>query len=157
MKRVRDILLFTAIVALLAPACTAQVSAEELKKTCSAALGSVRNKAGQGKPEQWIWHKDNPDAIYSAGWCSGYIRGALQGLNGMVLPLDKPVILRVKNDQIKSEWDVEAAFVQYMNANPLANGKPADVVLLTVLVDNGIVETTPYLAPSSGIKRANEQ
>ena len=143
------------MLASLAPACAAQITAGELKDTCSSAQSAVRNKAVQGKPEQWKWEKDKPNAIYSAGWCSGYVRGALQGLNGMVLPLEKPVVLRVKSEEIKSEWDVVAAFLQYMNANPLANGKPADVVLLTALVDHDMIESTPFVA-GSALKTASQ-
>ncbi len=125
-----------------------QVSASDLSKTCQKASSAISSR---GK-----WDGKRPDDVYAAGQCEGFIEGWIQGLDGSILRQeDKFVIVRIRQDQIKTMWDIAVALVKHLDGNPLDSGKPADTVLQKILLENGLINTEPVFMPTT-IQSSNE-
>lgn len=112
------------------------VSASDLSDTCQKAGTAI---SGKGK-----WDGKRPEAIYAAGQCEGFIEGWIAGINGSILNgKNGLVIVSVREDQIKSMWDIAQALAQHLKDAPLDSGKPADSVLQQILLDSGLITTSP--------------
>ena len=80
--------------------------------------------------------------------CLGYFDGLMDGMDntgGWQLEDGTTAVLQIKRSAISSTWDVIRAFYGYVDANPLANGKPAWSVLQSFLRTNGLArqKTSP--------------
>jgi len=56
-------------------------------------------------------------------------------------------VVSVRRDQIKSMWDIAAALADYLKAHPLESGKPVDSVFQVILLESGLLSSTPYQSP----------
>ena len=97
--------------------------------------------------------RGDQDAVYRTGVCYGYMLGLIDGMDGWIATDNgRQVTIHVKKDDIKSTWDVITAFHSHLARYPLDKGKPAWLVLQTVLRTNGLMEVTPIeerLMPTS--------
>ena len=91
--------------------------------------------------------KGDSNDLYQTGVCLGYFDGLMDGMDntgGWQLEDGTTAVFQIKRSAISSTWDVIRAFCSYVDANPLANGKPAWSVLQSVLRTNGLLfETKP--------------
>lgn len=131
------------LLAVLTPAPTLAITASELSATCQKSSNAVNMK---GK-----FDNKRTDDIYASGQCDGFIEGWLQGVDQAVFfSGEKSVVITIKWDQLpKSMFTIANALDQYLKANPLESGKPADIVLIQVLRQSRLLSTTPYVSPTS--------
>jgi hypothetical protein len=90
--------------------------------------------------------KGDSNDLYQTGVCLGYFDGLMDGMDntgGWQLEDGTTAVLQIKRSAISSTWDVIRAFYTYVDANPLANGKPAWSVLQSVLRTNGLATVVP--------------
>jgi hypothetical protein len=90
--------------------------------------------------------KGDAKDLYQTGVCFGYFSGLIDGMDntsGWQLPDKSIAAFQIKRDAINSTWDVVRAFYAYVDANPLAKGKPAWSVLQNVLTTNGLATFVP--------------
>lgn len=90
--------------------------------------------------------KGDSDDLYETGMCAGYFNGLMDGMDNTGGWRDSDgslSVFQIKRSAINSTWDVIRAFYTYMDAKPLARGKPAWSVLQTVLTSNGLATFTP--------------
>lgn len=96
--------------------------------------------------------KGDSKDLYETGVCLGYFSGLMDGMDntgGWQLS-DKTIGgFQIKRQSINSTWDVVRAFYSYVDANPLAKGKPAWSVLQNVLTTNGLATFVPQATPQS--------
>ncbi len=72
--------------------------------------------------------KGDSDDLYETGLCLGYFEGLMDGMDdtgGWQHSDGSAAIYQIKRSAIASPWDVIRAFYSYVDANPLAKGKPA--------------------------------
>lgn len=99
--------------------------------------------------------KGDSKDLYQTGVCFGYFTGLIDGMDntgGWQLSDKTVAAFQIKREAINSTWDVVRAFYAYVDANPLAKGKPAWSVLQNVLTTNGLatfVPQTPQGQPSA--------
>ncbi|MGB8583932.1 MAG: hypothetical protein WCD47_24175 [Candidatus Sulfotelmatobacter sp.] len=90
--------------------------------------------------------KGGSDDLYETGLCLGYFDGLMDGMDntGGWQHSDGSVgVFEIKRSAIASKWDVIRAFYAYVDATPLAKGKPAWSVLQSVLTANGLATFVP--------------
>lgn len=88
--------------------------------------------------------KGSSEDLYQTGVCIGYFEGMMDGLNDTGgWGTDGKLVFHIDRKSISSTWDVVTAFYTYVNANPLAKGKPAWKILQTVLVNNHLAGFEP--------------
>ena len=90
--------------------------------------------------------KGDSNDLYQTGVCLGYFDGLMDGMDntgGWQLEDGTTALFQIKRSAISSTWDVIRAFYTYVDANPLANGKPAWSVLQSVLRTNGLATVVP--------------
>jgi hypothetical protein len=88
--------------------------------------------------------KGSAEDLYQTGVCIGYFEGLMDGLNDTGgWGTEGNLVFHIDRKSISSTWDVITAFYSYINANPLAKGKPAWQVLQVVLVNNRLAEFIP--------------
>lgn len=88
--------------------------------------------------------KGSPEDVYQTGVCIGYFEGLIDGLNDTGgWGTEGNLVFHIDRQSVSSTWDVITAFYDYINANPLAKGKPAWQVLQIVLVNNRLAEFVP--------------
>lgn len=88
--------------------------------------------------------KGSPEDLYQTGVCIGYFEGLMDGLNDTGgWGTDGNLVFHIDRKSISSTWDVITAFYTYINANPLAKGKPAWKILQVVLVNNHLAGFEP--------------
>jgi len=90
--------------------------------------------------------KGDSDDLYQTGLCVGYFSGLMDGMDdtgGWNMSDGSVAAFQIKRSSINSTWDVIRAFYAYIDANPLANGKPAWTVLQGVLTENGLAKFVP--------------
>lgn len=88
--------------------------------------------------------KGSSEDVYQTGICMGYFEGLMDGLNDTGgWGTEGNLVFHIDRKSISSTWDVITAFYTYINANPLAKGKPAWQVLQRVLVSNHLAEFVP--------------
>jgi hypothetical protein len=123
----------------------AATTAEQLSTVCQNANRSVNSK---GK-----FDGKRTDDIYAAGQCEGFIEGWLQGIDQGVYTVDsKSYVVTIKWKELPpSMFTIGAALTKYLKENPLESGKPADKVLLTVLVKSDLLSAAPYIAPRASL------
>jgi len=95
--------------------------------------------------------KGDSNDLYQTGVCLGYFDGLMDGMDntgGWQLEDGTTAVLQIKRSAISSTWDVIRAFYTYVDANPLANGKPAWSVLQGVLRTNGLATVVPQASKS---------
>src|ERR1700674_1683442 len=102
--------------------------------------------------------KGDSNDLYQTGVCLGYFEGLMDGMDntgGWLLEDKSSAVFQIKRSSINSTWNVIQGFYTYLDANPLANGKPAWSVLQHVLMANRLaafVPQTQYSALSSECK-----
>lgn len=135
----------------IAPLWAQDTSAVNVQSSC-AHWGNLRldkNKQFRG---------DSKD-LYQTGVCWGYFNGLMDGIDntgGWQLS-DKTVgAFRIKRQAINSTWDVVRAFYTYVDANPLAKGKPAWSVLQNVLTTNGLATFVPQTTQAQTSALSND-
>jgi len=90
--------------------------------------------------------KGDSNDLYQTGACEGYFEGLMDGMDdtgGWQLPDGTVAVFQIKRSAINSTWDIVQAFYTYVDANPLAKGKPAWSVLQSVLRTNGLATLVP--------------
>ena len=90
--------------------------------------------------------KGDSKDLYQTGVCFGYFTGLIDGMDntgGWQLSNKSVAAFQIKREAINSTWDVVRAFYAYVDANPLAKGKPAWSVLQNVLTTNGLATFVP--------------
>jgi hypothetical protein len=90
--------------------------------------------------------KGDSKDLYQTGVCFGYFTGLIDGMDntgGWQLSNKSIAAFQIKREAINSTWDVVRAFYAYVDANPLAKGKPAWSVLQNVLTTNGLATFVP--------------
>jgi hypothetical protein len=96
--------------------------------------------------------KGDTDDVYQTGVCFGYFAGMIDGMNntgGWQTSDGTIAAFQIKTSAIDSTWDVIRSFYAYVDANPLAKGKPAWSVLQGVLTSNGLASFVPEADPKS--------
>lgn len=95
--------------------------------------------------------KGDSTDLYQTGVCLGYFKGLMDGMDntgGWQLEDGSVAVFQIKRSAINSTWDVIQAFYAYVDAHPLANGKPAWSVLQSVLRTNGLATVVPQASKS---------
>jgi hypothetical protein len=91
--------------------------------------------------------KGSADDMYQTGVCLGYFEGLMDGMDntGGWRQADSTQysFFQIKRSAVASEWDVIRSFYSYVDANPLAKGKPAWSILQSVLITNGLATFVP--------------
>jgi hypothetical protein len=103
--------------------------------------------------------KGNPDDLYQTGVCVGYFHGLMDGMDntgGWQLANGTTASFQINRSAINSTWDVIQSFYSYVDANPLAKGKPAWSVLQHVLTTNGLASFTPQAPPTQASALSND-
>jgi hypothetical protein len=103
--------------------------------------------------------KGDSKDLYQTGVCFGYFTGLIDGMDntgGWQLPNKNVAAFQIKRDAINSTWDVVRAFYAYVDANPLAKGKPAWSVLQNVLTTNGLATFVPQTTEAQTSALSNE-
>jgi hypothetical protein len=103
--------------------------------------------------------KGGSDDLYETGLCLGYFEGLMDGMDntgGWQHSDGSAATFQIKRSAIASPWDVIRAFYSYVDANPLAKGKPAWSVLQGVLTSNGLATFVPQATHQEPSALSNE-
>lgn len=103
--------------------------------------------------------KGDSKDLYQTGVCFGYFTGLIDGMDntgGWQLSDKSIAAFQIKREAINSTWDVIRAFYDYVDANPLAKGKPAWNVLQNVLTTNGLATFVPQNPQAQTSALSNE-
>lgn len=103
--------------------------------------------------------KGDSDDLYQTGLCVGYFSGLMDGMDdtgGWKMSDGTVAAFQIKRSAINSTWDVIRAFYAYIDANPLAKGKPAWGVLQGVLTANGLASFVPQEQQAQPSALSNE-
>jgi hypothetical protein len=103
--------------------------------------------------------KGDSKDLYQTGVCFGYFTGLIDGMDntgGWQLTNKNVAAFQIKREAINSTWDVVRAFYAYVDANPLAKGKPAWSVLQNVLTTNGLATFVPQNSQAQTSALSNE-
>jgi hypothetical protein len=103
--------------------------------------------------------KGGSDDLYETGLCLGYFDGLMDGMDntgGWQHSDGSVATFQIKRSAIASPWDVIRAFYAYVDANPLAKGKPAWSVLQGVLTSNGLATFVPQTTQQEPSALSNE-
>ena len=143
----RNSALFAVAVVVLLPL-TSTVSAQD-----ASAVNVQTNCAHWAKlrVDKHKQFKGDSDDLYQTGLCVGYFNGLMDGMDdtgGWQRSDGSAMAFQIKRSAINSTWDVIRSFYAYVNANPLAKGKPAWSVLQNVLTTNGLATFVPQAAQS---------
>jgi hypothetical protein len=104
--------------------------------------------------------KGGSNDLYQTGACVGYFEGMMDGMDntGGWRRSDGTVgTFQIKRASITSSWDVIRAFYEYVDATPLAKGKPAWNVLQQVLITNGLGSFTPEAPPETQVSSLSNE
>ncbi|MFZ0865876.1 MAG: hypothetical protein WAU76_10450 [Candidatus Sulfotelmatobacter sp.] len=103
--------------------------------------------------------KGGSDDLYETGLCLGYFDGLMDGMDntgGWQHSDGSVATFQIKRSAIASPWDVIRSFYTYVDANPLAKGKPAWSVLQSVLISNGLATFVPQTTQQQPSALSNE-
>jgi len=103
--------------------------------------------------------KGDSDDLYQTGLCVGYFSGLMDGMDdtgGWKMSDGSFAVFQIKRSSINSTWDVIRAFYDYIDAHPLAKGKPAWGVLQGVLTTNGLASFVPQEVQAQPSALSNE-
>lgn len=129
--------------------CSSLASAQGGKLDQNVKAVSFQDSCAHSAKLHFDKHKEKPkghaDDLYDTGQCVGYFRGLIDGLDdtgGWHLPDGTVARFRINRAAIDSMWDVIQAVQAYVDATPLAKGKPAWEILQAVLLSNGLATFT---------------
>jgi hypothetical protein len=144
------------LVAVLALPLLGQVSAQDESAVNVQSSCAHWSKLRLDKHKQF---RGDSDDLYQTGLCVGYFSGLMDGMNdtgGWKSSDGTFNFFQINRSAINSEWDVIRAFYAYLDANPLAKGKPAWSVLQGVLLENGLAKFVPQEPQAHASALSNE-
>jgi hypothetical protein len=134
--------------------CTIMLTANSMAAASASSLDNECKKVRSAAVKNGKWKKGNKEeteATFDSGQCSGYIQGWLEATDGSIIQggtNGKLYLVRIDTEHVDT-WKVAEALHNHLAASPLDGDKRADAVLLRLMIDNKLVETTEVLSQTN--------